>query len=77
MDEFWQNDFREAAARRRESAQQIHERQSDAAGQDMRVIGAAIASAVVSSDDPQQFAGLNAGVRVPTTVDHPGNPVKA
>lgn len=50
-------------------------RQRDGAAQDMRVIGGAIAAEVLRSDDPAQFAGLNAGVRIPTTLDQPGSVV--
>lgn len=47
-------------------------RQRDGAAQDMRVIGGAIAAEVLQADDPAQLAGLNAGVRVPVTLDQPG-----
>lgn len=46
-------------------------RQSDGAAQDMRVVGGMIANSLLTSDDPAKFATLNAGVRVPTTLDQP------
>jgi hypothetical protein len=71
-------DMLEAAALRRASQQLGHERQRDGAAQDMRVVGAHVAAEIAQANDPTQFGGLNAGVRVPTTLDHPGNPaVKA
>lgn len=59
----------------RSQAQEVglaHARQRDGAAFDMRALGAAVASELVQSDDPQTFAGLNTAVRIPTTVDHPG-----
>src|SRR5262245_16456630 len=37
---------------------------------DMRALGGALAGAMIGSDDPQAFARLNSGVRVPNTLDH-------
>lgn len=70
-------DCLEAIGRRRDDINLATARQRDGAAQDMRVVGSAIAANIIQSDDPTQYAGLNAGIRVPTTVDHPGNPVKA
>lgn len=65
------SDAAEAVARRRDEITLAHRRQADAAAYDMRALGGFIVSALFSSDDPERFAGLNAGVRVPTTLDHP------
>lgn len=46
-------------------------RQRDGAAYDMRMLGAFVTGNLFASDDPERFAGLNAGVRVPTTLDHP------
>lgn len=68
-------DCLEAIGRRRDDINLAQARQRDGAAQDMRVVGSAIAANIIQSDDPTQYAGLNAGVRVPTTLDHPGIPV--
>lgn len=47
-------------------------RQRDGATFDQRVLGAVAASELLVSNDGMQIAGLNAGVRTPTTIDHPG-----
>lgn len=75
LDELFAADAAESIARRRDNTQLALARQSDGAAQDMRVVGGLIASELLTSNDPMQMAGLNAGVRTPTTVDHPGNPV--
>lgn len=46
-------------------------RQRDGATYDQRVLGAVAAVELLVSDDPMQVAGLNTGMRTPTTVDHP------
>ena len=46
-------------------------RQRDGAAYDMRVIGAISANELLVSNDPVQFAGLNTGIRTPTTISHP------
>ena len=74
MDAFY-TDSLEAVGRRRDDINLATARQRDGAAQDNRTVGAAIVTAVLQSDDPAQYAGINAGVRVPTTLDHPGNPV--
>jgi hypothetical protein len=51
--------------------QLAHRRQADGAAFDMRLLGGALTNAIVSSDDPATFAGYNAAVRVPTTIDQP------
>lgn len=50
-----------------------HARQRDGAASDMRALGAAVAVAMLQADEPTTFAGINAGVRTPDTLDHPGN----
>ena len=47
-------------------------RQRDGATFDQRVLGAVAASELLVSNDGMQIAGLNSGVRTPTTLDHPG-----
>ena len=64
-----------ALARQRDDAQHAQARQRDGAAYDMRMLGGFITGELFRSDDPAQFAGLNAGVRVPTTLDHPSIPV--
>lgn len=49
-------------------------RQSDGAAQDMRVSGGFLEQNLFASDEPNRFAGLNAGVRVPTTLEQIGYP---
>ena len=61
-------DWAESVARRRDDTQLAVARQRDGAGQDMRVIGGFLAAQLFASDDPERFAGLNAGVQVPTTL---------
>lgn len=39
---------------------------------DQRGTTAAVLNSMIQSDDPQQYAGLNSAVRIPTTLDHPG-----
>lgn len=73
LDELFTADAAEAIARRRDHTQLALQRQSDGAAQDMRAVGGMIAGELMSSNDPTQLAGLNAGVRIPTTVSHPGN----
>lgn len=68
------SDSAEAIGRRRDSTQLAMERQRDGAAQDMRVIGGMIAKELLVSDSPDDMSRLNAAVRVPTTVDHPGIP---
>ena len=46
-------------------------RQRDGATYDQRVLGAVAAVELLVSDDPMQIAGLNTGIRTPTTISHP------
>ena len=46
-------------------------RQRDGAAYDMRALGAFTLGNLFTSDDPERMAGLNAGVRIPTTLTHP------
>lgn len=78
LEKLFSADAAEAVARRRDDSALAVARQRDGAAYDLRMLGGFMTSALFSSDDPATFAGLNAGVRVPTTLDHPGNPaVKA
>lgn len=63
------------SARRTTDADLAVSRQRDGAAFDMRALGASIAGSLLAADDPSQFAGLNAGVRIPTTLDHPNTVV--
>lgn len=47
-------------------------RQTDGAAFDHRALGIAMIGAVAGADDPSEFSRVNAGVRIPTTLDHPG-----
>lgn len=38
---------------------------------DARALGGAIAGSLLVSDNSEKFANLNAGIRTPTTLDHP------
>ena len=67
-------DAAEAIARRRDDSALATARQRDGAGQDMRVVGGMIAKELLVSDSPDDMSRLNAAIRVPTTVDHPGIP---
>lgn len=67
-------DAAEAIARRRDDTQLAINRQRDGAAADMRVLGGVIAAELLTQNDPMGMAGMNAGIRVPTTVDHPSNP---
>ena len=67
-------DSAESIARRRDDTALATARQRDGAGQDMRVIGGMIAKELLVSDSPDDMSRLNAAIRVPTTVDHPGIP---
>jgi len=49
-----------ATARQRDSTQVFN-----------KLLDGFISAELFRSDDPAQFAGLNAGVRIPTTLDHP------
>ena len=71
LQEMFAADAAESIARRRDDSQLATARQRDGAAFDMRMLGGFLASSLFSSDDPERFAGLNAGVRVPTTLDHP------
>ncbi len=68
-------DAAEAIGRRRDDTSLAQSRQRDGAAQDMRVVGGLIADELLTSNDRTRFADTNAAVRIPTTVDHPGNPV--
>ena len=46
-------------------------RQRDGAAYDQRNLGAVAAVELLVSNDPMQVAGLNTGVRTPTTISHP------
>lgn len=72
LQEMFAADAAEAIARRRDDSQLATARQRDGAAYDMRMLGGFMTGSLFSSDDPERFAGLNAGVRVPTTIDHPG-----
>jgi hypothetical protein len=72
LNEMFSADAAEAIARRRDDSQLATARQRDGAAYDMRMLGGFMTGSLFSSDDPERFAGLNAGVRVPTTIDHPG-----
>lgn len=69
-------DAAEAIARRRDDTQLAIARQRDASAYDMRMLGGFMTGTLFSSDDAERFAGINAGVRVPTTLDHPSAVVK-
>lgn len=75
LEEVLAADFAESVARRRDDTALATARQRDGAAFDMRALGGAIADQLIQADDPAQFAGMNAAVRIPTTVDHPGVPV--
>lgn len=44
---------------------------------DSRMITGALVNSVLLGEDPGVFAGLNSGVRVPTTLNQPGTVVSA
>lgn len=71
MQEMFEGDLAQAVARRRDDSDLAAARQRDGAAYDMRMLGGFMTGSLFSSDDPERFAGLNAGVRVPTTIDHP------
>ena len=48
------------------------ERQRDGSLFDLRALGAVIASELLVSNDPSEMSRVNAAVRIPTTLDHPG-----
>jgi hypothetical protein len=75
LDAMFGADAAEAIARRRDDTHLAVARQRDGAAYDLRMLGGFMTASLFASDDPERFAGMNAGVRVPTTVDHPGNPV--
>ena len=62
----------ERMARLQEHAIGATQRQTDGAGFDQRALGAVIANELVVSNDPMTMAGMNAAVRIPTTLTHPG-----
>jgi len=72
LQEMFSADAAEAIARRRDDSQLATARQRDGAAYDMRMLGGFMTASLFASDDPERFAGLNSGVRIPTTVDHPG-----
>lgn len=52
-----------------------HRRQADGAAQDMRVTGGFLMQNLFASDLPEVVAGLNTGVRTPTTISQPSSGV--
>lgn len=68
-------DAAEAIGRRRDDTNLATARQRDATQLDNRALQGFIWAELFRSDDPAQFAGLNAGVRTPTTLDLPSVPV--
>lgn len=48
-----------------------YRRQGDAIQIRNSVIDSVVTGEILRGDDPMQIAGLNAGVRTPTTIDHP------
>lgn len=71
LDDIFSGDLAQAVSRRRDDSDLAIARQRDGAAYDMRMLGGFITSALFSSDDAERFAGLNAGVRIPTTLSHP------
>ena len=53
-----------------------YRRQGDAIQIRNSVIDSVVTGEILRGDDPMQIAGLNAGVRTPTTIDHPSATVK-
>ena len=53
-----------------------YRRQGDAIQIRNSVIDSVVTGEILRGDDPMQIAGLNAGVRAPTTIDHPSATVK-
>ena len=49
-------------------------RQRDTAMHGLKVVESVSAKELLVSDDASEFARTNAAVRIPTTLDHPGNP---
>lgn len=70
-------DMAQAVARRRDDSDLAAARQRDGAAYDMRMLGGFMTSALFASDDPERFAGLNTGARIPVTLDQPGAKVGA
>jgi hypothetical protein len=48
-----------------------YRRQGDAIQIRNSVIDSVVTGEILRGDDPMQIAGLNAGIRTPTTIDHP------
>ena len=67
-------DAAEAVARRRDDTSLATARQRDGSAYDLRMLGGFMTAALFRSDDPESFAGLNAGSRIPITLDTPSNP---
>lgn len=74
LTELFGADAAEAIGRRRDDTQLATARQRDGAAQDTRVVGGMIAKELLVSDSPDDMSRLNAAVRIPTTIDHPGIP---
>jgi hypothetical protein len=72
LQEMFAADAAEAIARRRDDSMLASARQRDGAAYDMRMLGGFMTASLFASDDPERFAGLNSGIRVPTSIDTPG-----
>lgn len=65
-------DAAESIARRRDDTQLAIARQRDGAAYDMRMLQGFISGTLFAQDDGNELSRINAAVRVPTTLDHPG-----
>lgn len=65
----------QAIGRRQSAFDQLMVGQVGGINSDQRGTTAAVIGAMIQSDDPQQYAGLNSAVRVPTTLNQPGSVV--
>lgn len=59
-------------------AQQLHagwgahvQHMAQQANHDGRALGAGIWKSMLTSDDPESYAGMNVAARIPTTLEHP------
>lgn len=64
-------DAQEAVARRRDDTQLALARQRDLASYEQAQLRGFVTGTLFQSDDAERFASLNAGIRTPTTLDHP------
>lgn len=64
-------DQQEAVGRRRDSSQHASDRQRDQSMYELAQLRAFATATLFQSDDAERFASLNAGIRTPTTLDHP------